>query len=1115
MKDSAFTYFSEILRNYRRRVLKDRLRHGLLLLIILNALYFLLMIPAEAIWYLAPEIKTVLIMIPLLNILALIPLFRYLWQAFRRHRSGEDEALLLQIGNADTEIRDKLLNHHQLARRNEELADYAVSGFIEKYPVERFRSAYRFNSIRKKIKIALLFLFLLLLETILLTPAAGRFFHSRREYNPVQHYAVDFQMRDTSIFAYDSLQVYIRYRAPEAFPVELYRHEQDRLIPETPEHVRDSLYLLRLPRVRESAEYIALLRRPHLFYPRKYPARDSLRINVIERPRIRKLDFTVTSPEYSAIPVTSYQGNVERIRCLPGSRIRIEALLSDSAGASYMLLDRDTVRMESRAFANNLAFTARKAGKMTLMYFNRSGIGIREALSYRLEIEEDAPPQIDLIRPETKEELVLNENLRLPYMANLRDDYGISAFRVRYQVQSRYGGETGDRFESLDLPFEDSSRVQTVLGTWEIPVFISPGSGLQYYFEIADNDTVTGPKISRTKTLLARFPTLADLFEQQDSREEALREGLEEELKNSARVAEDIEEIRREMLREGEMDWQNKSALEESLNTLEKSQESLQKLQESIEEQKRFMEEQALFDEDVLNRFGQLQDLMNELIDDELWEMLQEIQEKLSRNESSGMEEILENFSEKTKQFEQSLDRMLEIFKRIQQEQRLEELTERMKENLRSQEQLLEKKDLMSPQELTENEETIAKDAKDWEDRAKDSAELFGHEDREAFDEFLEKMDSLSAAGKLQEAAQQFRMSELSAGKQSAEASEELMQKLSQAFSQMSASVMQRQREDISSNFRALLQKSIYLSNEQEEALQFSEGIDIASPLLHTFTSREGVLLAFALDLNKQLISLSKKTFLVDKALGMAMGMVVGNLQSGIRLIEEANFNAGHQNIKKSFSAMNRLSRLLLERSEISEQQQGNASGMEFYLQQLQQMAGQQESLNQGMPQPGMNGSPGSNMMDELARLAARQQALRRSLKQIQQGVSEGDGGRRLTGDLEQIAADMQEVIDKMRKNQVDRRTIMRQQQIVQRLLDASRSATSRDFKKERESRTGTFIRRENPLGLPEGLGENGSMLESLRKAVRESKLTPEEKREMERYLELLMETYEVPEIEE
>lgn len=212
---------------------------------------------------------------------------------------------------------------------------------------------------------------------------------------------------------------------------------------------------------------------------------------------------------------------------------------------------------------------------------------------------------------------------------------------------------------------------------------------------------------------------------------------------------------------------------------------------------------------------------------------------------------------------------------------------------------------------------------------------------------------------------------------------------------------------------------------------------------------------------------------------------------------------------------MNRLSRLLLERSEMLEQQQGNASGMEFYLQQLQQMAGQQESLNQGMPQPGMNGSPGSGMMDELARLAARQQALRRSLKQIQQGVSDGDGGRRLTGDLEQIAADMQKVIDEMRKNQVDRRTIMRQQQIVQRLLDASRSATSRDFKKERESKPGTFIQRENPLGLPEGLGENGSMLESLRRAVRESKLTPAEKREMERYLELLMEEYQVPEIEQ
>jgi hypothetical protein len=1102
------TYFSGILRHYRLQRLHDRLRHGLLFILIINLSYMLLLIPAEAIWYLSPDIKTRCIRLLFLNVIALIPLILYLWQAFRRHGKNEDEALLLHIGYRQDDVRDKLLNHYQLAKQNNALAAYAVQQFLEVFPQERFLNAYTFKRLHKKCRVSLLLLTALILEGVFLSPAAARLMHYGKSFEPPQSYSIAIHPKDTCIYAYDSLKINIVKQAPVHFGLEVYRREDGNVYREEAEHVRDSLFILDLPRLQESREYLVLLRRPHLFHPRKYPARDSLRIRVVRRPQIRTLDFYVRSPEYADIPDAADQGNVERIRCLPGSELRIEAMLTDSAGASYMLLNNDTLAMQSRGYGSNVNVVVKKGGRMTLMYYNKAGTGIREPLVYRLEIEQDLPPEIHVLRPEPGDVLMLNEHLRLPYMVTLRDDYGISDFRIRYQIRSQYAEGSGDRFETVTLPFEKNSRLQTLVGNWEIPGFVSPGSELHYYFEAVDNDTVNGPKLQRSRLYFARYPTLGDLYERRDEQEQRIREGMEEELLNTARIADDIEKVRQEILREGEMDWQKKTALEEDLNALEKSREALQELQEAIEEEQRFMEENALFEDDVLERFGQLRDLMQELIDDELWEMLRDIQEKMERNEKAGMEEILENFSEKARQFEESLDRMLEIFKRIQQEQRLSELGERMKESLRSQEQLLDKMDEMQEDDVATQEEKNAGEVETWEKRSHQSSDLFEGEDKESFEEFLSEMDSLSVSESMMEAMRQFRRSRRDEGRQNAEAAKESLKKLSQNFDQMSAAMMQRQREDVRRSFQSLLQKSIYMSARQEEALQFSEGIDNGSPYLHRYTSRQGEILALARDIGQQLMALSKKTFLVDKALGAANGQVIGNLQSGIRLIEEADISGGRRHITTAFAAMNRLSRLLLERNEMANQQQGNASGMEFYLQQLQQMAGQQESLNSGMPEPGMDGSPGDGLMDQLAQMATKQQALRRALKQIQQGMADGDGGRRLTGDLEKIAADMEEVIDQMRKNQVDRRTIMRQQQIVQRLLDASRSATSRDFKKERESRTGTDIERESPLGLPPGLGEGEDIFEALRNAVRESPLTPGEKREMERYLELLMEEY-------
>ena len=61
-----------------------------------------------------------------------------------------------------------------------------------------------------------------------------------------------------------------------------------------------------------------------------------------------------------------------------------------------------------------------------------------------------------------------------------------------------------------------------------------------------------------------------------------------------------------------------------------------------------------------------------------------------------------------------------------------------------------------------------------------------------------------------------------------------------------------------------------------------------------------------------------------------------------------------------------------------------------------------------------------------------------------------------------------------------------------------------RDFKKERESKTGSQVSRKSPFGLPDHLGEYESLINALRQAVLESDLSPHDKRDMEQYLESL-----------
>ena len=1068
--------------------------------ITLNSLYVLFCLFIESIWFLPSETKTLLWIIFSVNTFFLYRGITILIDLLIQKDNKTNEMLLLKIGRQYSEINDKLLNHFQLSTIDNIIAQQSVKDFIASYPHDYFSGAYQPVTIRKKARLATFSLIVLFLFMFSLPGSVFRFTHMKTNYMPKRTYLIECAPQDTSIYSYDTLEITIKKEAPSNFPIEIYREGELIL------RSMDSILLLSEARIHSNTAYYVKLRRPNLFYARKYPDIDTLKINVLQRPRIESLDISVTSPEYSMIGPAVYQGNMDRIRVLKGSEGTVQIKFSETFGPSWALVGKDTLSLNVNDRSAYLTLVPEYSDMISFFLMDQNGVGTQSTPSYSIDIDKDQYPELHVIEPKMSEEKILTDQLALPYVLHLQDDFGISGLSVHYLSFSEYSFFNDTVYKKIDLPFVKDSRLQTRIGIWEINDYISPGSEVKYYFEISDNDEISGPKKVRSPLFYAKLPTLGDLYESQNHSQDESMAMLENDLISTEEIVKDLEDIRMDLLKEGAMDWEDKSSLEESLNSLEKVQKELQEMQSSLDEQKTFMEENKLFSDEIMQSFEQLQELMNELIDDELFDMLRDMQEKLDRNDTSNMEELLEDFNEKAKRFEESLDRMLEVFKRIQQEQRLEELGQKIKESLKEQQKLLENSNNRNSETLAEEQDRIANTTEQWETLAKESAELFNEADRELYDEFLAKMEEMNVSSSMNAASQDYEQGQKESGQEQSKTSEENLGSLQKSFQQMSSQIMQQQRDKILKAFQRAFRQSLYLSHSHEKALDSGSGLTEGSPLIHAYTSKMMDHLEIAQEINRDLLDLSKMTFLVDKGLGQALGQVIGNLRSGIQNVEEAKLSQGQNNFKLSFKSMNTLSRILLERvNMVMDEQEGNASGMDFYMQQLQQMAGQQQQLNSGMPQLGPDGSPTSSMMDQLAKMAARQQALRRKLKQIQQGMSESGEGNKMSGSLDRIAKDMEDVINQMRKNQVDRQTVMRQEKIVQRLLDASRSATSRDYKKERESKTGKEILRDNPLSLPGDLGDRVSLIDMIRRDVRNSDLTPKEKREMEKYLESLI----------
>jgi hypothetical protein len=1101
------TYFNSILRNYRKKRALNRIAHLGLDILLFNAVYVIFCLIMESIWYLSPQLKSVLWLLLFLNFFFLYRGSAILLDLILVKDRHKNESLLLEIGRKFPEIQDKLLNYYQLTFLDNEIAQYGVKGFIEKYPSEYFKNTYQSMPVKTKLWLVFSSVIVFSVLSFITNGALSRFLHMKTTYEPASEYYIITDPPTIDLYSNDSLTIKIRKLAPGNFPVEISSNNEG-----DPYRTFDSLITFSPGGLTRSAIYYVRLCRPNIFYPRRYIETDTVLVNVLQRPRIMKMNIFVTPPAYSKIPVANYQGNMDRIRMLTGSLVHVQLVLSVNAGQSFAVYGQDTLEMKINGNMADVDLKPLQDGLLKLTLYNDEGIKTESDPEYYIDLDADLYPDLTVLKPDMSEEHILGNDMALPYVAILQDDFGLSSFTVNYKSFSEYSFSNDTNFTTIELPFSSESSLQTRIGVWTINDFISPGSEIRYYFELFDNDSVSGPKGVRSGMYYATLPTLGDLYDSQNDAQKETMAMLEDERASTKEIVEDLNDIQKELLKEGAMDWEDKTALEENLRSLENVKNELQEMQTALEEQKQFMEEHKLFSDKIMQSFEQLQELMNELIDDDMFNMMQELQKKLDQNDTSDMEELLKDFNEKVQRFEESLDRMLEVFKRIQQEQRLEELGQKIKESLKEQQKLLDESEQRTLDDLAEEQGKITSDVEEWEALGQESAELFEKDDKELYEDFLKSMEDIDATSSMNEAMSQYQQGNRQKGQQKSHESESKLSSLEKAFSNMSSSMMQQQKAEISQAFQTAFRMALFLSNEQESILEKGRDLKDGSPLIHTYTSKMNDNLNLAYDINDVLLMLSKKTFMVDKALGLAMGQVIGNLRSGIQNVEEAKLSQGQKNFEQAFKNMNLLAKILRDRSDMVNEQQGNASGLEFYMQQLQQMAGQQQQLNSGMPKPGMDGSPGSSMMDQLAKIAARQQALRRKLKQIQQGISESGDGNQMTGNLDRIAKDMEDVINQMRKNRVDRETILRQEKIVQRLLDASRSATTRDYKKERESKTGTEILRDNPLSLPVDLGDRESLINMIRRDVRNSDLSPKEKLEMERYLESLIGSGSAPE---
>ena len=155
----------------------------------------------------------------------------------------------------------------------------------------------------------------------------------------------------------------------------------------------------------------------------------------------------------------------------------------------------------------------------------------------------------------------------------------------------------------------------------------------------------------------------------------------------------------------------------------------------------------------------------------------------------------------------------------------------------------------------------------------------------------------------------------------------------------------------------------------------------------------------------------------------------------------------------------------------------------------------QQKELNQRMQDMMKLGK-----MDpkQLGRMAAEQELIRQQMKEAEELLMEE--GKPGMGNLDKVKEDMEKTEQELINNTITQETLLRQQKILNRMLDATKSVRERDMEERRESKTGEEQQRVSPSELTEQQRQELLRYELLRSL--ETEYNPSLKIMIERYFQ-------------
>lgn len=710
--------------------------------------------------------------------------------------------------------------------------------------------------------------------------------------------------------------------------------------------------------------------------------------------------------------------------------------------------------------ASNNSFSYSKIIRENLNYSivpKNNFISSEDSLSHQINVIRDEFPGISVT--ETPDSL---SSKALYFSGNITDDHGFSSLKFKYVIKEQDKVKT---LVSKDIPIKKTQQENAFFFFWDLKEpLIKPGQTLEYYFEVADNDGVNGPKRTRSELKVYAMPSSRQVAEKLNEGSQALKQKMEKAIRLAGQVEKDSKKLGETLLDKKQISFDDKKQIEQLLEKQKQLEEAVKEINNLNKRNTIEKEENNILKKELADKQKQIDNLFNNVLDEKTKALLEKLQNLMDQNNKDQTRQELSNMQMDNKSLKNELDRILELYKQLEFEQSLQNNIDRLNDLAKAQKDLAEKslvkgvplKDLqLKQQELSRAFDELQRDLKKLDEKNQE----------------LEHPNAFKAPEKeMKTIGQQQKNSEEQLDKNNKKEAAEIQQKAGDQMEQLARKLTEMQQESAekennlnAGELRRLLENLLKTSFNQEKVMLNLKRMNSNDPQYTGNVQKQREIKDNMKTISDSLFSLSKRVPQIETAVNEEMQKINFNIDKSLENLGERNTAAANKNQQYTITSINNLSLMLNEALDQLQDMMKNGKGggkgkKKQGMKQLQQL---QEQLNNSMQKArdqlqksGNKGSvPKGSMSEEFAKMTQQQQMIREALQKINR--EENKDGKGSLGNLNQMIEDMKATESDLVNKKLELETMKRQKELLTKLLDADHAQREQDQDAKREAKAG------------------------------------------------------------